>query len=194
MNSSATFIDVLRPARVQTALAYNAITMLSATIVLAISAQFAFAIPFSPIPVTGQTFIVLLVGAVFGPVRGGAVIMMYLAEGISGLPVFANGGFGPAYLIGPTGGYLISFVPAAVVVGYLAERGWDRMLATTFAAMALGTAIILLGGASWLAMTTQRTDILAIALYPFLPGAVIKIVAAAGLLPTVWKYVNKQSD
>jgi len=191
LNSSATFIDVLRPARVQTGSAYNAITMLFATAVLAISAQIAFAIPFSPVPVTGQTFIVLLVGAVFGPVRGGAVILMYLAEGFSGLPVFANGGFGPAYLVGPTGGYLISFVPAAVIVGYLAERGWDRRLVTTFAAMALGTAIILLGGASWLFLTTQRSDILAIALYPFLPGAVIKIAAAAFLLPTVWKFVNR---
>ncbi len=194
MNSSTTFIDVLKPARVQTAVAYNAITMLVATAVLAISAQIAFNIPFSPVPVTAQTFAVLLVGAAFGPIRGGAVILMYLAEGISGLPVFANGGFGAAYLIGPTGGYLMSFVPAAVTVGYLAERGWDRKLWTTFAAMTLGTAIILLGGTSWLALTTQRTDILAIALFPFIPGAFVKIVAAAGLLPTVWKFVNRQSD
>jgi biotin transport system substrate-specific component len=191
LNSSATFIDILRPARVQSDVAYNAITMLLATALLAISAQMALAIPFSPVPVTGQTFIVLLIGAVFGPVRGGAVILMYLAEGFSGLPVFANGGFGPTYLVGPTGGYLISFVPAAVIVGYLAERGWDRRLVTTFAAMALGTAIILLGGTSWLSLTTQRSDILAIALYPFLPGAIIKIAAAAFLLPAVWKFVNR---
>ena len=85
----------------------------------------------------------------------------------------------------------MSFVPAAVVVGYLAERGWDRRSVTTFAAMILGTAIILLGGTSWLALTTQRSDILAIALYPFLPGAVVKIVAAAALLPAVWKLVNR---
>ena len=168
--------------------------MLAATAVLAISAQIAFVIPFSPVPVTAQTFAILLVGAAFGPIRGGAVVLMYLAEGISGLPVFANGGFGAAYLIGPTGGYLMSFVPAAVVVGYLAERGWDRRLVTTFAAMTLGTAIILLGGTSWLALTTQRADILAIALFPFVPGAIVKIAAAGILLPTVWKFANQQSD
>ncbi len=154
---------------------------------LALSAQLSVHLPIGPVPITGQTFAVLLVGALMGSVRGGLVVLLYLAEGLSGLPVFAGGGAGPAVLLGPTGGYLLGFVPAAVVVGFLAERGWDRRFSTTLAAMTIGTGAIFLCGRAWLAVLQLPGNLLAIGLLPFLPGAMLKIVAAALLLPLGWR-------
>ncbi|RPJ40883.1 MAG: biotin transporter BioY, partial [Candidatus Latescibacterota bacterium] len=107
-----------------------------ASLLLALSARVAIPLPFSPVPISGQSFAVLLVGALLGSRRGSAAVLLYLAEGAVGLPVFAGGAGGAAYLVGPTGGYLAAFLPAAFVVGALCERGWDKRVPGAAAAMA----------------------------------------------------------
>ena len=117
-------------------------------------------------------------------------MLAYLTEGAAGLPVFAGGGAGIATLVGPTGGYLFGFVAAAYITGMLAERGWDRHVATVIPAMVLGTLAIYAFGLAWLAIFIGGENLLPMGLYPFLPGAVIKIALAAFLLPSGWKLLG----
>ncbi len=189
-----TYADALRPVARRPALAYDFALLVGGSVVIALSAQLAFHLPFSPVPITGQTFAVLLVGALLGSVRGGMVVLLYLAEGLSGLPVFAGGGAGPVILLGPTGGYLVGFVPAVIFVGFLAERGWDRRFLTTLAAMTGGTAAIFVCGLTWLAILQLPDGVLTIGLWPFIPGAILKIVAAALLLPLGWRLPGFSAD
>lgn len=148
-------------------------------------------LPFSPVPITGQTFGVLLIAMALGRVRGTGVVLAYLLEGAVGLPVFAGGSAGLAKFIGPTGGYLAGFLVAAYVVGYLADKGWDRKYLSSIMAMTLGTVLIFVFGLSWLAYFVPSNALLAAGLYPFVPGALIKIALASVLLPSVWKFINK---
>lgn len=158
---------------------------------LALWASAKLQVPFYPVPMTMQTFVVLVIGMAYGWRLGAATVLLYLAEGAAGLPVFAGTpekGIGLAYMVGPTGGYLLGFVLSAALVGWLAQRGWGRNLATTFAAMALGTAMILGIGVLWLgAVLGWDKSILEFGLYPFLPGAAFKIALAAVVLPLAWR-------
>ena len=151
-------------------------------------------VPFYPVPMTMQTFVVLVIGMAFGWRLGGATILLYLAEGAVGLPVFAGTperGIGLAYMMGPTGGYLVGFFFSAVVVGWLAERGWDRRVIPTLAAMVAGTAIIFAFGVLWLgAFIGWDQPVLDLGLIPFLPGAAFKIALAAAVLPAIWRLVD----
>ncbi len=135
---------------------------------------------------------VLLVGALLGRRRGSLAVLVYIAEGMAGLPVFAPGGaVGPARLLGPTGGYLVGFVAAAYLVGLLAERGWDRRVSTTAAAMALGNLVIYTVGVLWLTVFVgSLSAALAAGVLPFIPGDLVKIAAAALLLPAGWKVLG----
>ena len=187
----ATYADILRPDTKRIARFYDVALIVGGSLVVALSAQIAVPLAFSPVPITGQTLAVLLVGALMGRVRGGVVMLLYLAEGVAGLPVFAGGGAGAVHLLGPTGGYLVGFVAAATVTGYLAERGWDRRFGTTLAAMLLGTVAIFAVGLAWLGLFTGTENLLAMGLYPFVPGALIKIALAAVVLPTVCRFVGK---
>ena len=171
----------------------NIVLAVLGTVALWISARIQ--VPFYPVPMTMQTFVVLTIGAAFGWRLGGATLLLYLAEGAVGLPVFANTperGIGLAYMVGPTGGYLIGFFLGAVAVGWLAERGWDRRVLTTFAAMTIGTAIIFVPGVLWLgAVVGWDKPVLALGLTPFLPGALFKIALAAAILPLAWRLVGR---
>jgi biotin transport system substrate-specific component len=157
-------------------------------------AQLSIPLPFTPVPITGQTFAVLLVGMVLGPRRGAMALLAYLAEGAAGLPVFAEMGSGVATLLGPRGGYLVGFVAAAWLVGLLAERGFDRSLIKTLAAMALGNAVIYFFGVLWLSRFVSGLvgdqGALALGMYPFLIGDAIKASLAAMLLPSAWKLIG----
>ena len=144
-------------------------------------------IPLKPVPITGQTFAVLLTGALLGSRLGAAAMLGYVAEGSAGLPVFAGGTHGPAVLSGPTGGYLVGFVAAAFVVGWLAERGWDRDIPHAVAAMIAGEVSIYLFGLAWLAHFVPVSQLLAAGLLPFIAGDTVKLVAAALALPAGWK-------
>jgi biotin transport system substrate-specific component len=165
-----------------------AMLALAGSLLLAISAQIS--VPMVPVPMTMQTFAVVLIGAAYGWRLGGATVALYLAEGAMGLPVFANGG-SLASLTGPTAGYLFAFVAAAALVGWLVEMGWGQSVFKTTAAMALGTAVIFAGGIAWLSTFTGFEKALEVGMYPFLPGAVFKIALAAAVLPLAWKLIGK---
>ncbi|HVR44436.1 MAG TPA: biotin transporter BioY [Thermoanaerobaculia bacterium] len=161
----------------------NAIVIFSGSLLLALSAQVAIPIPFSPVPLTLQPLAVLLLGAALGPVRGCAAVVLYLLEGMSGLPVFAQGRGGIAVLAGPTAGYLLAFPFAAWIAGWVARSGWTRRPITTIPGMAMALAVIHLGGWSWLAMTIGAEAAFVTGVAPFLVNDVVKVLVAALLLP-----------
>lgn len=150
-------------------------------------------IPIGPIPITGQTFVVLLTGALLGSRLGALAMIAYLVEGASGLPFFFGGHFGLAHLVGPTGGYLISFPAAAYVTGAFAEHGWDRRFLSAAAAMAIGSAVILFCGWAWFSFAWHTPPMLALAqtVTNLVPGDIIKILLAAAVLPSGWKLVRR---
>jgi biotin transporter BioY len=139
-----------------------------------------------PVPITGQTFAVLLVGALLGSKRGALSMIVYLASGLMGAPVFSHAGWGLSHLYGPTGGYLAGFVLAAFFVGWLCERGWDRKVVTTMCAMTLGSVVIYLMGCMWLSHFVGWEDVLSVGVFPFLIGDGLKIAIAAIALPSGW--------
>lgn len=160
-------------------------------------AQAAVWLPFSPVPITGQTLAVLLTGAVLGPRLGFASVLLYLGEGAVGLPFFAGGAAGVAALVGPTGGYLAGFPLAAALVGWLAARGWDRHPLRMAGAMVAGNAVIYALGLAWLAVVMGGPApgaLLSAGLLPFLPGDAVKIVLAMGLLPGAWRLVGRRQN
>lgn len=164
--------------------------VLSLTVLIALSARISFPIPWSSVPITGQTFAILLTGALLGSRLGALTVLAYLAEGAMGLPVFAYGG-GIAYFTGPTAGFLIGFVPMAFVVGYLCERGWDRRPWTAVLAFLAGSVVLYIFGLSWLAHFVPGGSLLSAGLYPFIPGDLTKIVLAAIALPAGWALLNR---
>jgi len=184
-----TVVDVFRPDEKISAILYDAIVVICGSLILGLSAQVKVYLLISPVPITGQTFAVLMLAALLGSRRGVLAMIAYLIEGALGLPVFA-GGIGPAVLIGPTGGYLVGFVPAAYVVGKLAEMGWDRRIATTIAAMVIGNGVLYAFGVCWLAIMTNIRTALTVGLYPFIIGDILKIALAAAVLPAGWKLLN----
>ncbi len=143
-------------------------------------------IPLFPVPITGQTFAVLLVGALLGRRRGALALLIYLAQGAAGLPVFAGGSAGIARLLGPTGGYLIGFVAAAYIVCWLSERDWDRHLLSAALAMLVGNSVIYVFGLAWLARFVGWPDLVEVGLFPFIIGDALKIALAALALPGGW--------
>lgn len=168
------------------------------SLLVAAAAQLTIHLRF--VPITMQTLAVLLVGATLGSLRGGTAIALYLAEGAAGLPFFAEGKSGVDFLIlrdplHATGGYLWGFLLAAVLVGFLAERGWDRNLGSALGAMFLGNVAIYLVGLPWLAeaIGTSIEGALPFGLYPFIIGDTIKLLLAAGALPVAWRLFGKRS-
>src|SRR5262245_28892473 len=171
----------------------NGLLILGASVVTALAAQLAIPLPWSPVPITGQTFAVLLCSATLGPRRAFLAQLLYLAEGAVGLPVFAGGAAGLLKLAGPTGGYLLAFPFAAAVTGALAQRGWDRHFATMLAAMLLGSSVIFGLGLLWLARFVPAPGLLAAGLWPFVPGDLIKSSLAALAFPITWRWVRGRS-
>jgi biotin transport system substrate-specific component len=158
---------------------------------IALLAQVSVRLPFTPVPVTGQTLGVLLVGASLGSIRGSTSTLLYLGAGAAGLPVFADGSAGRTLLLpgSPTGGYLWGFVLAALLIGWLSERGWDRGLGSALGAMLLGEIVIFTFGVVWLsgALDVPGAQALRLGLYPFVLGDLIKLLVAAGTMPLAWK-------
>lgn len=167
------------------------VLVVAASCVTALAAQAEIRLGFTPVPVTLQSLAVCLVGAALGSRRGALAMLLYLAEGAFGLPFFAGGAAGAAHLAGPTGGYLIGFVPAAFVIGWLAERGWDRSPWMAAAAMATGTLVLFACGLAQLAAFVGPSRVLELGLYPFVWGAVLKVAAAAGVMPLAWKTLGR---
>ncbi len=207
VSSPGTLAQRLVPARgaLQRPFVRDGLLVLAGSLLMALTAQISIPLPFTPVPITGQTFGVLLIGALLGPRLGALTMLLYLAQGLMGLPVFAGGRSawtpssipGIPVIIGPTAGYLFSFPIAAAVVGALAHRGWDRRVRTALPAMILGNIIILALGFLWLAGATAlfrgSVDILVLlnaAVLPFLPGDAIKILLAALALPGGWRLLG----
>jgi biotin transport system substrate-specific component len=190
--------------------ARDAILVLGGTALMIIGARLSFYLPFDPlVPVTGQTFGVLLTGAALGLRRGVVAAALYLLLGAVGLPVFAWDAETAAYaagigtiasiepgwrlVLGTSGGYLVGFVLASALVGRLAELGWDRRVGGAVAALVVGNAVVYLVGLPWLAIAAglDASDTLKYGLYPFIPGDTVKLLAAAALLPTAWWIVRR---
>ncbi len=166
---------------------------LAGTVLLTISAKVQ--VPFYPVPMTMQSLVVLCLGAALGARLGAATVGLYLLEGALGLPVFAGTpekGVGLAYMMGPTGGYLVGFVLAAYAVGLLAERGWDRSHVKMFAAMALGHAIIFLFGYVWLAQLIGADRAWSAGVALFMLSTVFKTALGAALIPAAWRLIERR--
>ena len=181
-------LDSLMTPSAATSAVTKAALVVFGSLLLAVSAQFK--IPLYPVPVTGQTLVVLLIGMTYGPRLGGITMAAYLFEGALGLPVFAGGAAGVAVLLGKTGGYLFGFLLAGVSMGYLAERGMGRTAVSTIAAMVIGNGVIYLCGALWLANFIGFGQAIAAGVLPFLYGDALKLVVAAGLMPLAWRAVT----
>ena len=163
--------------------------VLAGSLLMALCAQIV--IPLQPVPITGQTFGVLLLGAALGSKRGAAAMLAYIAEGALGLPFFAGGASGLAILTGTTAGYLVGFVIAAFVIGLLAERGLERSLRTSLVPFLVGTVIIYTFGVGWLAIVLGDVGkAIALGMLPFLFGDALKLIAAALVLPAAWKFIR----
>lgn len=183
----------------QSGLLRDALLLLGFSAVIALSAQVTIRLPFTPVPISGQTFAVLLAGAALGSTRGALAVLAYHAEALAGLPVYAGwssawtpSAAGVPYVIGPTAGYLAGFVPAAFAVGWLAERGWDRAVHLTAAAMVIGNLVIYACGAAVLTLYVGSERVLAAGVLPFLVGDIIKIALAALALPGAWRLVGRK--
>jgi biotin transport system substrate-specific component len=158
------------------------------TALLTLSAKIQ--VPFWPVPMTMQTFVVLVLGMAYGWRLAGATVLLYLAQGALGLPVFAAGG-GIAYFAGPTAGYLVGFLLAAVAVGWLAEHGWDRSVPRTLGAMLIGTGIIFACGIAWLSTLIGVAQAIGAGLVPFLLGEAVKIALATAIVPFAWRFLQR---
>ena len=174
--------------------AEQAAAVVVVTALTAIAAQVSIPLPFTPVPLTFQPMVVLVGAMVLGARLGAASQVTYLALGIAGLPLFAASPLlpqGAARLLGPTGGYLMSYPLAAFVTGWLAERGFDRRYLTSIAAMALGLAIVYAGGVAWLTVASQPARgigaAVAAGVVPFVVPDILKLVVAAGVMPGLWK-------
>ena len=164
---------------------------LAGSALLALSAKIQ--VPFWPVPMTMQTFAVIVLAMAFGARLGAATVALYLLEGAVGLPVFAGTpekGIGLAYMMGPTGGYLAGFLVAAGLAGWMAERGWDRSFLKATAVNALATVVIFTGGLAWLAILVGPAKAVAVGLPPFLAASAFKIALGGAVMPLAWSFAR----
>lgn len=188
-----TLFDAVRRADAGFALRVSIATVISASLLLAISARVA--VPFYPVPMTMQTFVVIGIGLALGPWRGLAAVALYLAQGASGLPVFAGTpekGIGILYMMGPTGGYLLGYGLAVLLAGRLARLGFDRRPLTAMAAALLAGAVIYIPGVLWLGVVIGfDKPLFELGVYPFLAGDVAKALLAALVFPAAWRWLAR---
>ncbi|WIM96338.1 biotin transporter BioY [Actinoplanes oblitus] len=169
----------------------DVVLTVGAAAAVGLAAQLALPVPGSPVPITGQTFAVLLAGAVLGPGRGVAGMVLYAVAGILGVPWFADGGSGWP---GATGGYLLGFIVAAALVGRLAALGADRRPGHMIGLMLIGNLLIYLCGVPWLALATTLDvpEAVSQGLFPYLLGDALKMTLAIGLLPGAWLLLDRK--
>lgn len=171
----------------------DAALVLGGALFVALFAQISISLPFTPVPITGQTFAVLLVGGSLGAVCGTSSMVLYMLMGIVGLPVYADHQSGIDVIKGASGGYIIGFLVAGFVVGMLADRGWDKKFSTAVTMMLTGNVFIFLVGVIWLqhVLHTDLNTTLEEGLYPFVPGEILKLYCAAALFPGAWALVRR---
>jgi biotin transport system substrate-specific component len=186
-----TLVDLAAP---RSSALMNVLLVVAASLVTAAAAQLEIRLPWTPVPITGQTFAVLMSGIVLGARRAFAAQCLYLLEGASGLPFFAGGAAGVLKLVGPTGGYLMAFPFAAAITGALAENAWDRKPVTMFLTMLAVSTIIFALGLAQLSRFVPGSALLASGLVPFIPGDIVKSLLAAAALPLAWRLVPRSGD
>jgi biotin transport system substrate-specific component len=175
------------------ALVRDTALVVGAALLTALCAQIEIMLPFSPVPISGQTFAVLLTAAALGPLRGVLGQGLYVLLGAVGLPFYSGGDSGWTHLVGATGGYLVGFVVAAALVGWCARRGLDRTPQGTLLAFTLGNVVIFGLGVPWLAVVADLSlrDAVVQGVLPFIPGGIVKSLLAAGLLPVTWRLTRR---
>jgi biotin transport system substrate-specific component len=186
-NRRPTLAAMLWPQHAASRIARFAALSIGGALALAISAKAQ--VPFSPVPMTLQTLVVLIIGAAYGLRLAAATVALYLVEGLLGLQVFAGVSAGPFYMAGPTGGYLFGFLVAAALVGWLAERGWDRSLGRLLAVMILGHVAIFACGYAWLAELVGPEKAWVGGVLPFLAATLVKTLLAWALVAAAWRAV-----
>jgi biotin transport system substrate-specific component len=171
----------------------DALLVVGGTAFVALAAQVSIKLGFTPVPLTGQTFAVLLVGAALGSTRGALSLLLYLVVGIAGVPVYADHRHGWSVFSGATGGYIVGFVVAAALTGWLAERSWDKRFSSSISAMLTGSVVIYICGVAWLHhfLGVNWSTTLDDGLYPFVPGDMLKVYLAAAALPGAWRLVDR---
>ncbi|MFA4030075.1 MAG: hypothetical protein GDYSWBUE_001470 [Candidatus Fervidibacterota bacterium] len=167
--------------------------VLFGSMLLMLLSQARIPLPFTPVPITLQTFGVLLIGLSFGSLRGAITVATYIAFGAIGVPAFAGGAHGWKHMFGPTGGYLIGFIAAAWLVGRLSEFGWDRNFRLAFVSALLGTFTIYAFGAAQLSHFVGIKRAFIMGILPFIPGDIIKALMAAVVMPSTWKLLGHNS-
>jgi len=183
---NSTLIDILIP-RIENKiliLAKDVVLVLSFAALTGICAKLKIEI--GPVPITMQTFAVLLSGAILGSIRGAVSQFVYLISGLAGIPWFSRGG-GMVYIFSPTFGYIVGFVLAAYLVGFLCEKGWDRKIEKAILAMIIGSIVLYIPGLLWLGKFVGLERVLTIGFYPFIAGDILKIFLAGSILPFGWK-------
>lgn len=188
--SPTTLVDRLFSRTVAT----DAIVIAAGAALVSIAAQIV--VPIHPVPITGQTLAVLLVGASLGALRGALSLALYAVLGVAGLPVFANGTHGVGVLMSPTGGYIVGFVFAAALTGWLAQRAWDHRIVGGIVSFTAGTVVTFAFGLPWLAATLHLdlATTLSEGLYPFLIGGAVKALIAAGVIRLAWLGVDRSES
>lgn len=169
--------------------AANMLLVIGASALIAIAAQIAVPLPFTPVPMTLQPLAVIFIGAALGSTRGAAAAALYLLEGFGGLPVFTQGHGGPAWLAGMTAGYLYAYPFAAWVAGFVSERGWGSTITRAISGMLLALGVIYLGGWSWLAILTDARSAFVAGVAPFVVADIVKVAIGAALLPKAQKLI-----
>jgi biotin transport system substrate-specific component len=180
--SSPVLAMTLRPSARSAARIYDIFLVAGFSLIIAVSAQVSIPLPFTPVPVTLQTFAVVLAGALLGSKRGTAAVLAYLAEGFAGLPVFSLGSAGLVHLLGPTGGYLVGFVAAAWLTGFLVERRLASILPGALLVLVIGHLVPYVTGVAWLSVPLGISRALSLGFFPFLVGDALKVAASVGVL------------
>ncbi len=192
MNQKAMTIPAIVIERlVRGRVAAEMLLVIAASALIALAAQVAIPLPFTPVPLTLQPLAVILIGVTLGSTRGAAAATLYLLEGFSGLPVFAQGHGGALVLLGSTAGFLYSYPFAASLAGFVSERGWGSSMIRAITGMLLALGVIYAGGWSWLAVLTDARTAFALGVAPFIVADLVKVALGAALLPKAQKMVAR---
>uniref|UniRef100_A0A7C4UFF7 Biotin transporter n=1 Tax=candidate division WOR-3 bacterium TaxID=2052148 RepID=A0A7C4UFF7_UNCW3 len=186
-----TYVDVVKPKNFVLAFFYDIFLIISCSSLIAFSSRIFIPLPFTPVPITLQTFSVLITGALLGSKRGLLSVILFIISGIAGLPVFAKGS-GFLYLLGPTGGYIFGFLIASFTTGFFSQIGWDRSFHKTFFSLFIGNILIYIPGLIWLGRFTGYNNVLKMGFFPFLIGDIIKIGIGTFVLPSGWIILKKE--
>ena len=188
MDNNSTLVNSLLPLKGLNTYIKNILLVLFGTLLLTVSSKIQ--VPFWPVPMTMQTFVVLIIAMAYGWKLSFLTLIAYLIEGALGLPVFAKGG-GFLYLIGPTAGYLYGMAIAAAVIGYFADLGYGKSIIKCILPLLIGTIIIFICGIGYLSSIIGFEKAIAAGLLPFIPSELFKIALAVFIIPTIWKYIQK---